>query len=43
VTYDQLYKFISEGMQMQDVYQPVMLIEIMLANYEGAVVWMKEQ
>ena len=34
MTYDQLYKFISEEMQMSQVYQPVMLIE-MLASKTG--------
>ena len=32
VTYDQLHKFISEDMQMQHVYQPVMLIEMLLSE-----------
>jgi hypothetical protein len=29
MTYDQLYRFITEDMQMQHIYQPVMLIELL--------------
>jgi ATP adenylyltransferase len=38
VTYDQLYKFIAEDMQMSHVYQPVMLIEMLVSKTGTATV-----
>jgi len=38
MTFDQLYKFIAEDMQMSHVYQPVMLIELLHSNFGTATV-----
>jgi ATP adenylyltransferase len=38
MTYDQLYKFITEDMTMSHVYQPVMLIEMLMSDYGTASV-----
>ena len=38
MTYDHLYKFIAEDMQMSHVYQPVMLIEMLHSEYGTATV-----
>jgi len=36
MTYDQLRKFITEDMQMQHIYQPVMLKQMLLSEYGAA-------
>ena len=38
MTFDQLYKFIAEDMQMSHVYQPVMLIEMLVSKTGTATV-----
>ena len=38
MTYEQLYKFIAEDMTMSHVYQPVMLIEMLMSEHGAASV-----